>query len=158
MIKGIYLTENPNMDKVSNIDILSDLDFLFRESEPSVFNGDLFSMRKTTFNCNKFVINVYESSKGSSLDGMFIAYNIIQRANPSFVRVFKFGENRLISAYPNYFIGDDEDEEYNVIYSRMIEELLRISVFLLKNNSPEEASYLLRDYINLSISYPGNRK
>lgn len=155
MIKGIFLMEEPYMGIVSDSDVLSDLDFLYGDSEGNAtLDGGNYQMKKSIFKGERFVFTIYESDYDPSLRAMFIAYKVIQNANPDFVKVFKYGENRLITAYPNF--SEDGVEIANT-YASMMDELLRVTVFLLRNYDPDEATEQLKDYISMSVSYPSNR-
>lgn len=154
MIKGIFLIEEPFMDEVTDLEILSDLDFLYEDSEPTTYNGGEYIMKKSAYRGDNFITTIYETSYQPSMSAMFIAYSIIQKANPSFVKVFKYGENRLIISYPNFY---EDGIEIAKTYQDMIEELLRVTVFLLRNNDPEDSVELLKEYIDINISYPSNR-
>ena len=154
MIKGIFLMEEPYMDEVSELEILSDLDFLYEESKPSNFNDGNYTMKKSSYKGENFITTIYETDYEPSMKAMFIAYDIIQKANPSFIKSFKYGKNKLIVSYPSYY---EDGPDAVKIYSDMIDELLRVTVFLLRYNSPDEAVEQLREYIEMSVSYPSNR-
>lgn len=155
MIKGIYLMEEPYMEKMSDEEVLSDLDFLYKDSNASstLDSGD-YKIKKSTYRGETFCFVIYESEYDPSLRAMLISYQIIQKANPSFVKVFKYGENRVVVAYPNF---SEDGIEIAKTYEIMMDELLRVTVFFLHNFGPEEAVDMLRDYINTNVSYPSNR-
>ena len=152
MIKGIYLSEEPYMSEFTKVDILSDLNFIYKDSEPDNFSTDNYTIKRESYRGELFITTLYKSNYEPGLKSMEITFKVIQNANPDFLKVFRFGKEKLIVSYPNFYEAGDGEK-----YGRFMEELIRIVVFLLRYRDPGEVSEMIDEYIELSVSYPSNR-
>lgn len=151
MIKGFLLKERPSMNKVSVVDILSDIDFLNKESDLKDLNDGSITKR-SAYKGEKFITVIYEIDFKPRLDAIQNLYSLIQKAKPEFIKVFKLGENTIVASY-NHF----KDKDTLITFYILIEELLRVGGFILKNeNNVENSAKILKDYIDIYVNYPGS--
>lgn len=154
MIKAIYLDKYPNMDNVSALEILSELNPLWKnENNSTVLVGSNHKIYKDAFITLNYFVTFYKITDELTFLSMKKIYEIIQLSVPSFLKVMSI-ENTLIVATPKY-----SDMFENASYSVMIEELTRFTSWAYrKTNGDElETSIMLKEYIEMCVSYPGNR-
>ena len=158
MIKSFKLIEIPEMNKYTDMDILSNLNPMFKvpdkESVKYTIDGadsrvdSYFSYDPSIF------IDVFRSTSNKSFDLIYESYNNIQEADPSLIKVIRTKGNNedsdelLIVAYPRYI----NNVFSNIVYSNMLDELSRVSAFLNKKIVNRETVLdFLRDYIKVCV-------
>lgn len=148
MIKGIYLRQLGEMSKVSDFDILKNLDPLLQTEEPEVFSGVLYTMTRRSIYSKDYNITTFTADSKVSIDAMYNIYKIIEMADPNLIKVFYYTEDSIVVACP-MFKGFIE----NTNYSTVIDELVRVSAFCLKMTGNVGKSVdLLKDYMELCIN------
>lgn len=153
MIKAIYLEEYPTMDNVGALEILSELNPLCRNDNSTVLVGSDHKIYKDTFITPNFFVTFYRITDKMTFLSMRKIYEIIQLSVPNFLKVMSV-EKTLIITIPKY-----SDMYENASYSVMIDELIRFTSWAYrKNNGDElETSIMLKEYVEMCVSYPGNR-
>lgn len=146
MVKGIFLKQPPFMDKYSETDVLADLDLL---SEANKNNKELGYL-----DCvgEKFEVLIMEEDDELKRESLLKVAETLQLASPELVKVFILDEKKIVLAFPSLKLLNDDD---NKIYSYIIEELLRVTTFLLSlpDLTEERVIENLKNYIKLFIRW-----
>lgn len=154
MIKAIYLEEYPMMDNVSALEILSELNPLWRnDNNSTVLVGSDHKIYKDAFITPNYFVTFYRITDGITFLSMKKIYEIIQLSVPNFLKVMSI-DKTLIVATPKY-----SDMYENASYSVMLEELIRFTSWAYRKNDGDElgTSIMLKEYVEMCVSYPGNR-
>lgn len=159
MIKGFYLRDDPFMTDISETKVLSEID-LNREVDSVIEYPEEGQMaEKHTYESDLLMISVFEIPKESGYNALYEVYSLLEKANPNYIKVIKKSKTTLIVAYPNFSEIEDDDPDK---YDRLIEELVRVSVFLLRHYYSSESMdtivEYLRDYIKICVSTPTSRE
>ena len=147
----MYLNYNPGMDVVSTVDVLSELDLTNQVGEPNIYKTKDYQISRTSYISDKYLITVFKTDRKPIIDTLADIYEAFQNAAPKFIKAIIHDET-LITAIPNY-----EDITENATYSAVIDEMIRVSAFLFRKFGSNLASIYIKEYIDLNVSYPGNR-
>lgn len=148
MIKGIYFKKDPYMDASTISKILLDINF-FNKDNKYIEIDSSSTVKRYTYMGNDYITLRYYCDKLDLLLGMKILLNLIEKSNNKLLKTFTLN-NSIFASYPNFYNIDKEEGDK---MSYFIEELMRVSAFLLKTE-PSKVPELIKDYIDLSISYP----
>lgn len=155
MIKALYLESYPEMDKVSAIEILNELNPLIKNDDSSlvlVGSGDhkIYKDEFTTFNYFMTFLKIEDTLTFISIKKI---YEIIQLSVPNFIKVINV-DNTLILVTPRY-----NDASENMGYSNMMDELVRFTTYAYKKTNGDDlnTSIMLKEYVEMCVSLPGNR-
>ena len=156
IIKTIYLEYRPEMDNISALEILSELDTLNKDTNHStVLVGSDHKVYKDQFITPNYFITFLKIKTEDDI--MFLSmkklYEILQLSVPCFLKVMSVGDT-LIIVTPRY-----SDIFQDASYSVMMEELIRFTSYAYKktNGDDIETSIMVKEYVGMCISYPGNR-
>lgn len=156
MISGIKLPVTPNIDGVTLNNVLADLDLLNEKYPKTTFkNARGVGIEKKIYIGNKYTISLieYEKEDNSSFDSLCKLYSLISSAIPKFIKSFRCSNRLIMIAYPKF-----DDYRVNELYEFIMEEVQRVSVFLIKTFGMEREDYikeLIRDYVDMCVEYPG---
>lgn len=147
MVKGIFLKQPPCMHKYSETDVLADIDFL-----NEINKKDNKELGYLNYLGEKFEVLLMKMEEKEKRDSMIKVANTLQNASPELIKTFVLDDVNVIVAFPSlkrYLDGD------NKIYSFIIEELLRVTTFLLSfpDWTDEQVINYLKVYINLFIKW-----
>ena len=152
MIKGFLLKNKPNMEEISEADVMSQLDPLKECEDKFDFNtviGDKqISTTRRSFYTDSLYITTY-TADNDVLSALWEVYNVLNRACGNLIKSFVVG-NALFVVYPRY----EDDKFEDATYSVMIEELVRVAAFFCKEFGVDDMSeeYVKR-YVSLCVSY-----
>ena len=155
MIKALYLESYPNMDKVSSIEVLNELNPLTKDDYKSltlVDSGDhkIYKDEFITFN---YIITFLKIEDTLTFISIKKIYEIIQLSVPNFIKIININ-NTLILVTPRY-----NDASENAGYSDMMEELVRFTSYVYRKTNGDDlnTSIMLKEYVEMCVSFPGNR-
>jgi hypothetical protein len=155
VIKALYLESYPNMDKVSSIDVLNELNPLTKNDYKSltlVDSGDnkIYKDEFITFN---YIITFLKIEDTLTFISIKKIYEIIQLSVPNFIKVINVNHT-LILVIPRY-----NDASENAGYSDMMEELVRFTSYAYRKTNGDDlnTSIMLKEYVEMCVSFPGNR-
>ncbi len=154
MIKALYLESYPDMDNVSAIEILDELNPLIKnENNSAVLVGTNHKIYKDAFVTPNFFVTFMKIDEKITFLSMLKIYEILQFSIPNFLKVLKI-ENTLIVATPRY-----NDLYEDASYSVMMDELIRFTSYAYRKTGGDElsTSIMLKEYVEMCVSYPGNR-
>lgn len=154
MIRAIYLESYPEMDSVSAMDILDELDPLMKnENNSTVLVGTNHKIYKDSFITQNYFVTFIRVDEELTFLTIKKIYEILQLGIPNFLKVLNI-DKTLIIATPKY------DSVYdNASYSVMMDELIRFTSYIYKKTNGDElnTSIMLKEYVEMCVSYPGNR-
>ncbi len=164
MIRGLFLETEPNMSKVSESDILSNLDFLKIAEESVSVNIDDCKVERTGYYSDKYYITVYQFT-GNDMEcfnKICKPYEILQKAWPELLKEFTYQDNKLIYAIPRYNTGED------LTYKNLVDELIRFISFFyftIRSTGKDDEAMTemmtieyIKEYIEFAVSTPNKRK
>lgn len=155
MIKALYFESCPNMDSVSAVELLDELNPLIKDSRGSTILSVGNSERKIykdSFITQNYFITFNKIEDEDTLKSILKIYEVMQLSIPSFLKVINIG-NSVIVAIPRY-----DDAYENASYTVMIDELVRFTAYCLKKTGDDiVSSMMLKEYVDMYVSYPGNR-
>ena len=151
MIRAMYLRNNPEMDSVSTIDVLDELDLTNHIGDTNVYDSLDYKISRDLYASDKYFITIFKSNRTSIINILAEIYETLQNAAPKFIKVFTYN-NSIITAIPNY-----KEPYEDTTYATVIDELVRLSAFFFKKFGGSLASLYLKEYISLNVSYPDNR-
>ena len=157
MIKGILLKETPNMQNMSEAEILGRLDPL-KESEGLGTHIDPISGKsiyRRLYYSDDIYISTYASESDFAIEAIWDVYRVLNTAAGNYIKAFRRAgdANTLIIAWPRY---DDKFED--ATYTLMIEEIIRIAAWMNKTFGGDLAVEYLKDYINTCIGNNGSSR
>lgn len=149
MIRGYYLKYAPYMDKYTKEDIMGELDLL-REDKRNheKIHGKETAIKLSYFG-DKFYITLFKFNDNVNKLITTEIYKTLEKALPKFIKVFELKSGYVVTAVP-YF--KDRIEDY--IYGLAIDELLRITGFILQNITIDLANSVvdfIKSYANTNI-------
>lgn len=152
MIRGIYLSSKPEMKGITLSKVLSELDLL-KSSDPVVLDSKLSgsSMSRNQYTSDSFVTTLYESDSEVSISAFWNILDVLYSALPDYVFCYKLSDTKLLLSIMNY--SDDYD---SFVYERMVDELIRVTVFLVSSfgiENRDKIESLLRDYVGMCVKY-----
>lgn len=152
MVKGIRLKEPPGMDKVSEVDILGEIDVL--EEVRDQIPADGFEVKTRIFDGYKFHTIVTEYTDPDAIDSVMTVASTLETAAPELVKVFLWDGNKVVFSFPS-MRGDPSKRN---IFIQIVDELLRVATFVISEfNSGEVTSpdpiERLKKYIQLYIKW-----
>ena len=133
------------MDKYTKVDVLADLDLL-REDKRKFSVENETTKRYAYFGRRLFYIIIFKPETEDKGKVIYEIYSKLQKALPKFLKVFKLASGNIVYAYP-YFMDKIED----ATYSLLMEELLRLTGFLMLNMNNDDIETFLRDYVNVNV-------
>lgn len=155
MIRGIYLANSADMEDVTLPKVLSEFNVLqeFKDLRDN-FDGQGYKMVRREFWTSHYYIVTYGVSTNSGYEAMWKIFNCLHQAIPEFFCAWKFTESTLLLSWPRYCnISED------LRYREMLDEMIRFSTWCSKEfPDPDEAVTAVRDYFDMCVSHPGNRK
>lgn len=156
MISGIKLPCAPNLNGATLNKVIADLDLLNERFPKTSFkNLRGITVDKKTYTGEKYITVMikYEREDEASFSSLCELHKLISDAVPNFVRFFKFDNKTIFLVHPKF-----TEYRINEIFEMVMEEIQRVSVFLIKTFGIERKSYiieLIQDYVNMCIEYPG---
>lgn len=156
MISGIRLPNAPNLNGITLNKVIADLDLLNERFPKTSFkNLRGITIDKKTYTGEKYMINMikYEKEDSASFDSLCDLHRLISDSIPDFTRFFRLDNRTILIVYPKF-----KDYKVNEVFEMIMEEIQRISVFLIKTFGIERKSYimeLIQDYVNMCVEYPG---
>ena len=147
----MYLKCNPEMDSVSTVDVLDELDLTNHVGDTNTYDASDYKISRDLYISDKYFITIFKTNRKPIIDILAEIYETLQNAAPNFIKVIKYN-NTIITAIPNY-----KEPYEDTTYSAVIDELIRITAFFFKKFGSSLASLYLKEYISLNVSYPGNR-
>ena len=154
MIKALYLESYPEMDKVSAIEILDELDPIIKnENNSTVLVGSNHKIYKDAFITPNYYVTFIKIDESLTFMSIKKIYEILQLSIPNFLKVLNI-KNTLIVATPRY-----NDVYENASYSVMMDELVRFTSYAYRKTGCDDisTSIMLKEYVEMCVSYPGNR-
>ena len=140
------------MKEVSEFDILSKLDPL-KEYEPKYDltvgrEGGNISSTRRMFYTDDLYITIYTSPDSVVTESLWELYQILNKAAGDIIKAFR-KDNAIFVSWPRF-----EDKFDDATYTLMVEELARVSSFLLKElGTDEEVEKMVSNYIEMCISW-----
>lgn len=157
MITGIKLPVTPYMRGVTFEEIISDLDLLKeRIPEESYTNLNGVTVKKKTYIGEKYITSLIEYSEEDLENYIVLSnlYKVMSKALPDFCISYPYSDKIILYSYPNFSYPTC------LVYERLMEELQRITVFLIKSfgidGKTDIVVDMIRDYVDLCIEYPKN--
>lgn len=153
MIKALYLDYYPRMDCVSALEILDELNPLWKNEKSTVLVGSNHEIYKDSFVTKNYFVTFYKITEDLTFLSMKKVYEILQLSVPNFLKVLSVGET-LIVVTPKY-----TDQYENASYSVMMDELMRFASYSYQKTKGDEieTSIMIKEYVGMCVSYPGNR-
>lgn len=150
MVKGLVLTCAPEMDKYTEIDVLSELDVL--TEIPNDSGGKI-----KEYEGAKFHTIIMEYPTQESVDSVMTILTVLEEAAPELIKAFLWDGKKVVLSFP---VLKDNPKDNN-IYQLIVNELLRVTTFLISENNNSLSIELnqtsvqekLRKYISLFIKW-----
>lgn len=148
MIKGIKLSEPPNMGEYSDPEILGELDPLKEYEEPSkFFNPAGEKITRRVHYSDKLYITTYMCKDESSLDTIWTVYDILNMGAKNYIRSIRVSPNVIVCSWPKY-----DNKVDDATYTLLIEEITRIAAFFVMEFGAEDITYkYIEDYLKLCV-------
>lgn len=139
------------MKNKTDLDILSSLDPLKEREEPLdiPLSGVDEPLKRRIFYTPDLYIVTYHSDSKESIENLWDIYDTINNACPELIKSIR-REKTVFVAYPRY-----EDKFNNATYSLMVDEIIRVTAYLLKANdfNRQKTAAEVKNYIKLCVSH-----
>ena len=132
-----------------DLEILGQLDPL-KENEPVVVRKDPISgceIYQRSYYSDNLYITTYASGNELNIEAIFEVYEVLNEGAPDYLKAFKKDDKTVIIAWPRY-----EDKFEDATYTLLIEEIIRISAFLLKEFGIDAAKIYIQNYLNMCVA------
>lgn len=152
MIKGIYLKKRPSMEDIPILDLMSNINFTKLIDKKEMVDSSGYDVTLNVFEGNKYKLRIYTSENKSGLSSIYFLFDVLKKASPNLVSIFKL-DDKILLFYPNYkYLGENED----YLFEYTIEELLRITMISIKqvgDGNLIDSVSLVKDYIKTFIYF-----
>ena len=152
MVKGIRLKDPPQMDRATEVDILSEIDVL-REMPDRTISPDGLESKTRVFKGNKYHTLILTYDDEDTVESVLTVASTLESAAPELVKVFVWNEKNIVFSFPEL----SSPTQPNVLI-QLVEELLRVTTFVISeyntgeviDPSPVER---IKKYISLYIKW-----
>lgn len=156
MVKGLRLRYPPEMDKASEIEILSEIDVLEEiKNDVYVPKEDEEDTSIRIFEGEKYRTSIHTYKDPDTVDSVMMVASTLEQAAPELVKVFLWNENKIVFSSPSI---KGENYKEKVVFNQIIEELLRVATFIISEYNTGEVSSptpveRIRKYISLYVKW-----
>lgn len=146
MIRGYYLKYAPYMDKYTKEEIMGELDLLMEDKKSYGKVQGKETSKRNSYKGRRFYITLFKFTNEDSKIALLDIYKTLEEALPRFVKVFELKSGHVVVATPYFW---DRVEDY--IYNMIMDELLRITGFIIEHLNSDHIVDFIQNYADINI-------
>lgn len=156
MVKGLRLRYPPEMDKASEIEILSEIDVLEEiKNDVYVPKGEESDVDIRIFDGERYRTSIHTYKDSDTIDSVMMVASTLEQAAPELIKVFLWDDNKIVFSSPSI---KGENYKERIIFNQIIEELLRVTTFIISEYNTGEVTSpspveRVRKYISLYVKW-----